>query len=154
MKWRMIIVAVVVLLAIGFAGVLSPTASAEECGLVYHPPTSNRVDYYEWHWCLPKLPQVHINAPDIRWPGRPPLADKNSAVCTQKWIWSHYSPGTGYASGWWRTGIYKVQKSWWPDYYHITFTHYVTWKLSSGLWTGWNIPDWTVQRTIEYDCDA
>ncbi|WP_433802948.1 hypothetical protein [Actinomycetospora sp. CA-084318] len=119
---------------------LSIAAATLSASLVNTPAAHAGCDWRYNVWCVPPAPRLELRAPS--WPDpRPPLAAKNSAWCTQGFIYaSEYS-------GWARVDADKVNKRMWPDYYHYGYVYVVAYR---GTWVQ---PDHDRGYTT-VDCDA
>lgn len=145
----------VVLLLIGLTliGLTAVTAWAEDCGWAWNPKAGIS-GAYEWHWCIPNLPPSTFRAPS--WPDPRPVlvADKNSAPCKDSIIMTY---NNGFYAAAWRyvpERSYQVRKPMWPDYYHRVYEWVYTYKLTTGFWSGWQLPPVEKQLGRFWDCDV
>ena len=139
-----------VILFLGSLSPITPTASAgDPCGLVYKGKYN---DEWGWNWCVPAVPRIETRKPG--WPDpRPPLTDRNSPYCRNTYIQTSYTPGQ-FAGGWYRTQKNQIRKTAWPDYYSIKFEYVITYKLSTGYWSGWVYPPGGFTRVMWVNCDV
>lgn len=147
---RKMAAAVAVMILFGSLSPITPKLLAgTPCGPVYK---ANPNDQWGWNWCVPDLPRVESRK--LKWPDpRPPLTDSNSPYCWNTYIQTSYTPGQ-FAGGWYRTGKTQIRKAAWPDYYVIRLEYIVTYKLSTGFWSGWVYPPGGYRRVMSVNCDV